>query len=91
MVTAIVLINAQRARIKKLAQQLVEIEGISEVYSVAGQYDLVAIARVERNEDLSILVTEKMIALEGIEKTTTLFAFQTYSKHDLERMFSIGM
>lgn len=91
MVSAVILINAKRTMIKTLAKQLVEMEAISEVYSVAGPYDLVAIARVSRNEDLSDLVTDEMTQMEGIEDTTTLFAFKTYSQHDLERMFAIGL
>lgn len=91
MVNAIILINAERRKIQSLSETLAECDGISEVYSVAGDYDLVAIVRVQRNEDLSRLVTEKMVALEGITRTNTLFAFQTFSRHDLERMFAIGM
>ena len=90
MVTAFILINAQRDRIAAAAQEILEIEGIAEVYSVAGSYDLVAVARVAQNEQLAKLATEDMIAVKGLLKTTTLIAFRQYSKHDLERMFSIG-
>lgn len=91
MVTAIVLINARRDRINETAEKLVELEGVSEVYSVAGPYDLVAIIRVRENERLANLVTGEMLKLDGIERTTTLIAFKAYSRHDLERMFSIGL
>lgn len=91
MVTAIVLINANRDMINETAQKLVDLNGVSEVYSVAGAYDLVAIIRVGENERLAELVTEEMLKVEGIEQTMTLIAFKTYSKHDLERMFSIGL
>ena len=91
MVTAIVLINCERDLINPTAEQLVELPGISEVYSVAGAYDLAAVIRVSQNEQLANLVTNEMLALDGIEQTMTLIAFKTYSKHDLERMFSIGL
>ncbi len=91
MVTAIVLINCERDLINATAEQLVELAGISEVYSVAGAYDLAAVIRVSQNEQLANLVTNEMLTLDGIEQTMTLIAFKTYSKHDLERMFSIGL
>ena len=90
MVTAIVLINCQRDVINETAEQLAELPGISEVYSVAGAYDLVAVIRVRENEQLADLVTNEMLKLDGIEETMTLIAFKAYSKHDLERLFSIG-
>ncbi len=90
MVTAIILINAERKRIAAASQEILNIEGITEVYSVAGDYDLVAIARVRHNDDLAKLVTEDMIAIEGITKTQTLIAFRQYSRHDLETMFELG-
>ncbi|WP_028583853.1 Lrp/AsnC family transcriptional regulator [Desulfogranum mediterraneum] len=91
MVTSIILINATRNKINGLAEQLAELEGVSEVYSVSGSYDLVAIARVPANEDLARLVTDRMYRLEGIERTETMLAFKAFSRHDLERMFSLGM
>lgn len=91
MVTAIVLITASRDMINETAQKLVELEGVSEVYSVAGLYDLVAIIRVSQNEHLADLVTGEMLKFEGIEDTMTIIAFKAYSRHDLERMFSIGL
>ena len=90
MVTAFILINAQRDRIAPAAQEILGFDGITEVYSVAGTYDLVAVARVKENEQLAKLATEDLIAVKGLIKTTTLIAFRQYSKHDLERMFSIG-
>jgi len=90
MVTAIVLINAERKSINELAQKLFKIKGISEVYSVSGRFDLAAIIRVSDNEKLADLVTNHMLKMEGIIKTETLLAFRTYSRHDLERMFTIG-
>jgi len=90
MVTAFVLMKVQRDRIAAVTQKLPDIPGIAEVYSVAGEYDVVAVARVKENEQLAKLVTEDLIAVEGILDTTTLIAFRQYSRYDLERMFSIG-
>ena len=91
MVTAFVLINARRDMVNETAQELVDLDGVSEVYSVAGPQDLVAVIRVSNNEALADLVTGSMLKMEGIEKTTTLIAFRAYSQYDLERMFSIGL
>ncbi len=90
MVTAVILINTQRSRVNLVAEALVDTPGISEVYSVAGQYDLVAMVRVKSNDQVAELVTKRITTLEGIERTETLIAFQAYSKHDLDAMFSVG-
>ena len=90
MVSAIVLMNVERDRIKEVAETLAEVEGVSEVYSVAGRYDLVAIIRVRTNEELADLVTGKMLKVEGISDTETLISFRVYSRHDLEAAFSLG-
>lgn len=90
MVTAVVLIKVARQEINTVAQQLVDMKGVAEVYSVGGRYDLVAIIRVKNNEQMADLVTSQLLALAGIEDTETLIAFRAYSKHDLESMFSIG-
>ncbi len=90
MVTAIVLLNVERTRINSVAEKLVGMGGISEVYSVAGEYDLAAVIRVKNNEALADLVTSGMLKIEGITKSKTLIAFRAYSKHDLETMFSVG-
>lgn len=91
MLTAIVLMNVARARVTEVAEQLTELEGISEVFSVAGRYDLVAMVRVRDNEALADVVTNRMQKLDGIEATETLIAFRAYSRHDLEAMFDIGL
>jgi DNA-binding Lrp family transcriptional regulator len=91
MVTSIILINAERNRINEVAEKLQDLEGISEVYSVSGNFDLVAIVRVKTNEDLADLVTKKMLTITGITKTETMLAFQAFSRHDLEAMFALGM
>ena len=89
-VTAFVLISVEPSRIATLAQQLSDLKGIGEVYSVAGDEDLVAIVRVQHHDELAEVVTQRISALEGIVATRTLIAFQAYSKHDLEAMWSIG-
>jgi len=91
MVTAIVLINVEHGKVGNLAEALAQIRGISEVYSVAGRYDLVALIRVETNEQLAELVTNHIATRVEITQTETLISFRTHSRHDLESMFSIGL
>jgi DNA-binding Lrp family transcriptional regulator len=91
MVSAVVLLNAERGRINEVAETLAEMAGVSEVYSVGGRYDLVAIIRVKENDDLAELVTNHMLKAEGIADSETLIAFRVFSRHDLESMFSVGM
>ena len=91
MVTAFILMKVERPRLKGLAEELLAIEGIAEVYSVAGPYDLVAIVRVAQHEMLNDLVTEGVSALEGIEDTETLISFCSFSKKDLGMMWDIGV
>jgi len=90
MVTAVVLINTTHGFINEVAEQLVEMSGVSEVYSVGGRYDLVALIRVSTNEEMAELVTGNMLKLANIERTETLIAFKAYSRHDLEAMFALG-
>ncbi len=89
MVTSIILINAERTHINDVAERLAEISGISEVYSVSGNYDLIAIVRVKSNDELSDLVTNKMKEIDGITRTESMLAFRAYSRHDLDAMFSL--
>ena len=91
MVTAIILCNVARSRINEVAERLAETPGISEVYSVSGTYDLVAIARVHSNEELAELVTGRLLKLDAITRTETMLAFRAFSRHDLDAMFSIGL
>lgn len=91
MVNSIVLLRVGRGLINQVAQELAGLNGVAEVYSVGGQYDLVAILRVADNEALAGLVTEHMLKVEGITYSETLIAFRAFSRHDLESMFSIGM
>ncbi len=91
MVSSVVLLNIAHGRINEVAERLAGLPGISEVYSVAGRYDLVAIVRVPDNDALASLVTEQMLHIDGITHSETLIAFRVFSRHDLERMFSIGI
>lgn len=91
MVSAIVLLTVARDKINPVAETLADIEGVSEVYSVAGRYDLAVIVRVKNNDDLARVVTEHIRKAEGITSSETLISFRVYSRHDLEGMFSIGM
>ncbi len=90
MITAFVMVTIAPGMVKPLAERLLEIPGITEVYSVAGPFDLVAIARVKRHDDLADLVTDHIAHLEGVIRTETLTAFRTYSKRDLGLMWDIG-
>ncbi|MDZ4804472.1 MAG: Lrp/AsnC ligand binding domain-containing protein [Candidatus Eisenbacteria bacterium] len=90
MITAVILLNCERGKVNAVAQNLAEIPGITEVYSVAGRWDLVAMIRVRQDEELADLVTTRMLQVEGIRETETLIAFQAFSKHDLEAAFSLG-
>jgi DNA-binding Lrp family transcriptional regulator len=89
MATALVLLNVEPQSTKKTAETIAAIEGVTEVYSVAGTYDLVAIVRVSTEERLADLVTEKIRAVPGILNSQTLIAFRAYSRFDLASMFDI--
>lgn len=90
MVNAFVLLNVERNRIEEVADKLASLSHVSEVYSVSGRFDLIAIVRVADVESLSAVVTQEMLRVDGITHSETLLAFRTYSRHDLERLFSIG-
>jgi DNA-binding Lrp family transcriptional regulator len=90
-VSALVLLKIARGKINEVGERLAQFPGISEVHSVAGRYDLVAVIRVKDNDSLAALVTERMLSVEGIVDSETLIAFRVYSSHDLESMFSIGI
>jgi DNA-binding Lrp family transcriptional regulator len=90
MVHAVVLIQCEIDEIPEAAQAIAGIDGVSEVYSVAGEFDLVAIIRVREHEELARVIPGGLGKVPGVVSTETLIAFQVYSKHDLERLFSIG-
>jgi DNA-binding Lrp family transcriptional regulator len=90
-ITALVLLNVEPGRVRSLAEELLEIDGVTECYSVAGPYDLVAIVRVREHEQLSDLVTERIAAHAGINATETLIAFRAFAKRDLGMVWDIGV
>jgi DNA-binding Lrp family transcriptional regulator len=89
-VHAVVLIQCEIDAITEAAQAIADIEGVSEVYSVAGEFDLIAIVRVASHERLAGVIPGGISKVAGVERTETLISFQVYSKHDLERLFSLG-
>ena len=91
MVTALVLLGVEREKINTVAETIAGIQGVTEVYSVAGRYDLAAIIRVKENDQLAQVVTDRIRKVDGILQSETLIAFRAYSKYDLERAFSIGI
>jgi DNA-binding Lrp family transcriptional regulator len=88
LVDGVVLMNVERRLVSAVAEKVVEIPGVTSVFSVGGRYDLVALIRVATNEELAELVTKRLAAVEGIERTETLIAFAVYSRFDMERPFS---
>jgi DNA-binding Lrp family transcriptional regulator len=91
MITAIVFINADVARIPEVAAAVAALEGVSEVYSVTGQIDLIALVRVRRHEEVADVVADQVNKVPGVTATETHIAFRTYSRHDLEAAFSLGL
>jgi DNA-binding Lrp family transcriptional regulator len=89
-VNAVVLVACEIDEIPEAAQAIADIDGVSEVYSVAGEFDLVAIVRVPTHEDLARVIPQGLAKVAGVDRTETLIAFQVYSRHDLEAMFSVG-
>jgi DNA-binding Lrp family transcriptional regulator len=87
---AFVLVHAEPNRVAGLAEELAALDGVAEVYSVTGPADLVAIIRVKQHEQLADVVTRHISVLDGIKATETMVAFQAFSRHDLESMWSLG-
>ena len=90
MTHAVVLVKAERSALATLGPELADLEGVAEVYSVTGEWDFVAMVRVGREGSLADLVTKRLSTVEGIARTHTMVAFEVYSQHDLEALFSIG-
>jgi DNA-binding Lrp family transcriptional regulator len=90
MTTAVVLIEADRDALTSLGGTLADLDGVAEAYSVTGEWDFVAIVRVERHEMLAEVITGRLVKLDGVSRTQTMVAFEVFSEHDLESMFSIG-
>lgn len=91
MITAIVLITADTQRIPEVAEALAELDGVSEVFSVTGQFDIVAIVRVREHDELAKVIPGRVNKVDGVQASETHIAFKTYSKHDLEAAFSLGV
>ncbi len=90
MITAIVMISVAVDQIPEVAARLADLDGVSEVYSVTGDVDLVAMVRVRRHEDLNEVIAGRLDKVAGVRATQTMIAFQAYSRHDLETTFSLG-
>ena len=91
MITAIVFVNAEVARIPEVAEEIAGLDGVSEVYSVTGQIDLIAMIRVHRHEEVAAVVADRINKVPGVTATETHIAFRTHSRHDLEAAFSLGL
>lgn len=91
MITTIVLVKAEPRLIPQCARKLAGIEGVTDVYSVSGEWDLVVLVKVPQYEDIAKIVTEEFPKVSGLQRTTTLTAFRTYSKADLEQAWDIGV
>jgi DNA-binding Lrp family transcriptional regulator len=90
MTHAVVLIASERSAIGTLGGRLADVEGVAEAYSVTGDWDFVAILRVRNPEEVAQVVTHRFADIEGIARTQTMVAFEVFSQHDLEALFSIG-
>ena len=91
MITAIVLVKTSVDRIPEIAETIAALDGVSEVYSVTGAYDLVAMVRVREHDDLADIIPGRLNKVPGVAHTETHVAFRTYSQHDLEAAFAIGL
>ena len=91
MISAIVLISAEVDRIPEVAAAIADLTGVSEVYSVTGDVDLIAVVRVRHHEELADVIADQLNKVSGVLGTQTHIAFRTYSKHDLEAAFSLGL
>ena len=91
MLTAFILVKSSREALTSLGSQLAGVDGIAEVYTVTGEWDFIGIVRVREQDELAKVVTERLTALDGVERTQTMVAFQQFSAHDLEAMFGLGM
>jgi DNA-binding Lrp family transcriptional regulator len=91
MITAIVVMNCEVGKVHEVAEALTELDGVAEVYSVSGEFDILAICKVRQYEDLALLVTQQISGIQGITKTNTQMAFRAYSKHDMEKVWAETM
>ena len=91
MITAIVIMNCQIGKVHSVAEALTLLDGVAEVYSVSGEFDILAICKVREYQSLANLVTEEISSIDGVTKTNTHMAFQAYSKHDMEKVWAETM
>ena len=91
MITAIVMVAVEADKIPEVAQTIADLDGVSEVYSVAGDADLIAVVRVREFDSIADVIAGRMSKVKGVTHTDTHIAFRAYSKHDLEATFSIGV
>ena len=91
MITAIVFVQAETARIPEVAEAIATLDGVSEVYSVTGQIDLIALVRVSTHDDIAAVVADRLNKVDGVVDTETHIAYRAYSRHDLEAAFSLGL
>lgn len=91
MITAIVHIDTEAARIPEVAARIAELPGVSEVYSVTGEVDLIALVRVREHDQLADVIADQISKIDGVLRTQTYIAFKTYSQHDLEHAFALGL
>jgi DNA-binding Lrp family transcriptional regulator len=91
MITAIVVMNCQVGKVHEVAEALTELDGVAEVYSVSGEFDILVICKVRQYEDLATLVTQQITGIDGILSTNTHMAFRAYSKHNMERVWAETM
>jgi len=90
-ITAIVFIQAEVSQLSEIAERIADIPGVSEVYSVTGDLDLLAMVRVRTHDEIAAVVVDRLNKVEGVLSTQTQIAFQSFSQHDLEQAFSIGL
>ncbi len=90
MITAVVLVTAERSALPTLGEALAAVEGVSDVYSVTGEFDFVAMVRAREHDELADIITRRIAQVSGVTRTTTHVAFKMYSRHDLEAMFGLG-
>ena len=90
MIHAIVLIEAERSALPTLGGELADIDGVAEAYSVTGEWDFVAVLRLREHDELAQVVANGVARLDGVRRTHTMVAFEVYSRHDLEALFSVG-
>lgn len=91
MITAIVLIKTDVDAIPEVAEKIAGLAGVSEVYSVTGEYDLIAMVRVREHDQLADVIPGSINKVSGVSSTVTHVSFRTYSAHDLEAAFSLGL